>query len=310
MNFWWVNQNQTYKYEVSGGYLWSPKKNKNGAKNPFYDFMTKVAPGDIVFSFCDTYIKAIGVVQGFCESKGKPQEFGIAGDYWSEDGWLVPVIFKELDLIHQVRPKDHIDELRPLLNFEYAPLIPESGNGKQAVYLTKVTPNLAQVLCNLLRIDLESIQTDLFNPEAKADKEEELIKDDPSLTETTKKALINARRGQGKFKNNVAEISNKCFFTGVSDDNFLRASHIKPWAESDNKERLDGNNGLLLVPHIDHLFDKGYITFMSTGALVISSQLPDEVINAYRLFEYKIDRKLNDQQQNYMNYHREHIFKK
>lgn len=310
MNFWWVNQNQTYRHEVPGGYLWSPKKNKNGAKNPFYDFMTKVVPGDIVFSFCDTYIKAIGVIQGSCESKKKPEEFGITGDYWAEDGWLVPVKFKEIDQAHQIRPKDHIEKLRPLLDFEYAPLIQESGNGKQAVYLTKVTPDLAKVLCGLLNINLDAIQEALFNSEAKAEKEEALIKDDPALSETTKKALINARRGQGKFKNNVIEINNKCFFTGLSDINFLIASHIKPWAESDNKERLDGSNGLLLVPHIDHLFDKGYITFMDTGALVISPQLPDEVINMYKLFEYKINRKLNDQQKFYMDYHRNNIFKK
>ena len=310
MKFWWVNQNQTYKYEVPGGYLWSPKKNKNGARNPFYDFMRKVAPGDIVFSFCDTYIKAIGVVQGNCESKKKPQEFGVTGDYWSDDGWFVPVKFKEIAQTQQIRPKDHIEKLRPLLGFEYAPLIQESGNGKQAVYLTKVTPDLAQVLCSLSNINLEAIQEALFNPEAKAEKEEALIKDDLALSETTKKALINARRGKGQFKNNVAEINNKCFFTGLCDINFLRASHIKPWAESDNKERLDGNNGLLLVPHIDHLFDKGYITFMSTGALVISPQLPDEVINTYKLFEYKTDRKFNEQQKLYMDYHRDNIFKK
>lgn len=309
MNFWWVNQNQTYKYEVPGGYLWSPKKNKNGGKNPFYDFMTKVVPGDIVFSFCDTYIKAIGVVQGKCESKGKPAEFNNTGDYWSEDGWLVPVKFKEIDQAQQVRPKDYIDQLRSLLDFKYAPLIKNSGNGKQAVYLTTVTTNLAQALCHLLNIHLEAIQTDLFNPADRADHEENLISDDPSLSETTKKALINARRGQGKFKNNVAEISHKCFVTGISDINFLRASHIKPWAESDNKERLDGNNGLLLAPHIDHLFDKGYITFINTGALVISPQLPDEVISTYRLFEYKTDHNLNKKQEDYMSYHRKYIFK-
>lgn len=310
MNFWWVNQNQTYKYEVTGGYLWSPKKNKNGVRNPFYDFMTKVAPGDIVFSFCDTYIKAIGVVQANCEAKKKPREFGVAGDYWSEDGWYVPITFQEIAEAHQIRPKEYIEELRPLLDFEYAPLIKESGNGKQAVYLTKITFELAQVLSSLANIELEAIRESLFNPEAKAEKEEALIIEDPALSETTKKALINARRGQGKFKSNVAEINHKCFFTGLSDINFLRASHIKPWAESSNKERLDGNNGLLLVPHIDHLFDKGYITFMDSGALIISPQLPDEVINTYQLFEYKTDRRLNEKQKIYMSYHRENIFKK
>ena len=61
MRYWWVNQNQTYRHEVPGGYLWSPKRNRNNGRNPFYDFMREVAPGDAVFSFADTYIKAIGI---------------------------------------------------------------------------------------------------------------------------------------------------------------------------------------------------------------------------------------------------------
>lgn len=54
MRYWWVNQNQTFRQEIEGGYLWSPKRNKNGNRNPFYEFMREVAPGDIVLSFCDT----------------------------------------------------------------------------------------------------------------------------------------------------------------------------------------------------------------------------------------------------------------
>jgi hypothetical protein len=46
MRYWWVNQNQTYKHEVGGGYLWSPKRNANGARNPFYESMREVSPGD------------------------------------------------------------------------------------------------------------------------------------------------------------------------------------------------------------------------------------------------------------------------
>ncbi len=49
MGNWWVNQNQTYKFEVPGGFLWSPKTNKNGSKNQFYDNMALVQPGDLVF---------------------------------------------------------------------------------------------------------------------------------------------------------------------------------------------------------------------------------------------------------------------
>ena len=54
MRYWWVNQNQTYRAEVRGNFMWSPKTNANGARNPFYDNMREVAPGDIVFSFSDS----------------------------------------------------------------------------------------------------------------------------------------------------------------------------------------------------------------------------------------------------------------
>jgi putative restriction endonuclease len=60
MRYWWVNQNQTYRREVQGGYLWSPKHNANGARNPFYESMREVAPGDLIFSFMDTRILELG----------------------------------------------------------------------------------------------------------------------------------------------------------------------------------------------------------------------------------------------------------
>jgi hypothetical protein len=63
MRYWWVNQNQTFRQEIDGGYLWSPKRNKNGNRNPFYEFMREVAPGDIVFSFCDTRVAALGIAR-------------------------------------------------------------------------------------------------------------------------------------------------------------------------------------------------------------------------------------------------------
>ena len=66
MRYWWVNQNQTYRHEVQGGYLWSPKRNANGARNPYYESMREVAPGDLVFSFMDTRILAVGIAQSYC----------------------------------------------------------------------------------------------------------------------------------------------------------------------------------------------------------------------------------------------------
>src|SRR5688572_11250424 len=49
MRYWWVNQNQTYRAEVRGSFMWSPKQNANGARNQFYENMREVSPGDVVF---------------------------------------------------------------------------------------------------------------------------------------------------------------------------------------------------------------------------------------------------------------------
>ena len=64
MEYCWVNQNQTCQFEVPDGYMWSPKSNKDGGYNPFYETMRETKPGDVVFSFKDTFIKAIGIVTG------------------------------------------------------------------------------------------------------------------------------------------------------------------------------------------------------------------------------------------------------
>jgi putative restriction endonuclease len=68
---------------ISGGYLWSPKRNANKARNPFYESMREVAPGDIIFSFRDTRIAALGIARSYCYESPKPTKFGTAASYWS-----------------------------------------------------------------------------------------------------------------------------------------------------------------------------------------------------------------------------------
>jgi hypothetical protein len=67
------------------------------------------------------------------------------------------------------------------------------------------------------------------------------------------------------------QIEQRCRITGVSNPVHLIASHCKPWRDCDNhEERLNGENGLLLTPSIDHLFDRGFIGFEGNGSLIIS----------------------------------------
>ena len=65
-------------------------------------------------------------------------------------------------------------------------------------------------------------------------------------------------------------IERRCRITSVDNPIHLVASHCKPWRDSTNEERLNGENGLLLTPSIDHLFDRGFIGFEDSGRLVIS----------------------------------------
>lgn len=275
MRYWWVNQNQTFKHEFHGGYLWSPKRNANGARNPFYESMREVAPGDLIFSFMDTRIAAIGIAQSYCWESPKPQEFGNAGQNWEDIGWKVKVSFYEL--VYKLRPKDHIDVLRSALPEKYSPLQP-NGNGLQSVYLTEVPRPLAELLIGLIGQEVEPIRIaatavkplpadDLELWEARL---EQRVERDVSIPETDRTAIIRARRGQGLFRDRVGRIETRCRITGVENPAHLVASHCKPWRDATNDERLDGENGLLLTPSIDHLFDRGFIGFEDGGRLIIS----------------------------------------
>ena len=255
MRYWWVNQNQTYKFEVPGGFLWSPKTRADGGRNYFYKTMEEVRPGDLVFSYCDTYIKAIGVVQLSAVTAPKPN-FQSAGSNWYDEGWYVEVEYAELN--NPIKPKDFMDQIRPLLADKYAPL-QENGNGLQGIYLTEISSDFGELLVLLSRADLPTIQHELAPlPEDLSEYEINLeIEARKFEGDLEKIQLTKSRRGQGIFKANVRLIENHCSITGVNNIKHLRASHIKPWAASDNDEKLDGFNGLLLSPHVDHLFDRG-----------------------------------------------------
>ena len=275
MRYWWVNQNQTYRHEVQGGYLWSPKRNANSARNPFYESMREVAPGDLIFSFMDKRILAIGIAQSYCWESPKPLEFGTAGQNWEDIGWKVTVKFTEVE--NKVRPKDHMAVLGPLLPEKYAPLRP-NGNGLQSVYLTELPEAFAEVLMGLIGREVTALRLAArdVKPVPADDLDlwerrlEQQVANDDAIRETDRLAIIRARNGQGLFKDRVSKIEKRCRITGVENPVHLVASHCKPWRDSSNEERLNGENGLLLTPSIDHLFDRGFISFENTGKLIIS----------------------------------------
>jgi hypothetical protein len=237
--------------------------------------MREVTPGDIVFCFVDTFITTIGIVRSYCWESPKP-DFGRAGTNWADVGWRVRVFYTPLT--NQVRPKTHIELLRQFQTGRYAPL-QANGNGNQGLYLTELTLDFAAALIGLIGVEAEAaiaaVQVD--EPMQTGDdldywehRIEETIQDDRTLVATEKEAIIRSRRGQGLFKDRVMQIEDRCRITRVSNPVHLVASHCKPWRDSSNEERLEGENGLLLTPSIDHLFDRGFIGFEGNGNLIIS----------------------------------------
>ena len=318
MRFWWVNQNQTYRHEIPGGYLWSPKRNRRNGRNPFYEFMREVAPGDVIFSFADTYIKAIGIAASHAYESPKPLEFGQAGAYWEKIGWRVDVRFSVLH--GPIKPANHMLQLGPHLPERYAPL-QANGNGLQGVYLTLLPDDFAAVLVDLIgregRIIVDSLRI--------ADRAEaspgiglvewenhqiERVLADREMPDTERQAVVMARRGQGLFKQNVQRIERQCRVTKVDQIEHLRASHCKPWRDSSNTERLDGENGLLLTPDVDHLFDRGFISFEDGGRVLVSPVAHQESLRKMGL-EGALRANVGgftDGQKAFLSFHRESVF--
>ena len=317
--YWWVNQNQTLKQEISGGYMWSPKTKNDGTQNPFYNYMKEVEIGDVIFSFANTYISYIGIATAGVFSSSKPSEFD-DDNIWSNDGWLVPVEYHKLS--KPFRPKNHIKSIKPFLPNKYSPL-QKNGNGNQGVYLTEISPELASQLLDLLEGQVDQIIDLHYQDDADWKKEEAETQTIQNINQrdipnTEKEQLIKSRIGHGRYRRNLQKIESRCRFTGLTDTKYLIHSHIKPWAESDDFEKLDGNNGLLLSPHIDKLFDGGYISFSDDGYILTSTRLNTDVLSLWHIDNLinigAINTsihigKFNNKQKEYLHFHRMHVYK-
>jgi len=128
----------------------------------------------------------------------------------------------------------------------------------------------------------------------------------PVSTERT--AIVASRVGQGYFREESIRIWHTCCVSGFTKESILTASHIKPWRASDNQERLDGYNSLLLVPTYDKLFDRGYIGFDSNGRITISDKIDMDDIRKTGLNEKSRLCMVPDKTMHYLEYHQNYIF--
>lgn len=130
-----------------------------------------------------------------------------------------------------------------------------------------------------------------------------------ALHDTERRAIVKARIGQGEFRDKLMEYwEEACAVTGCGL--LLKASHIKPWSCSNNDERLDVLNGLLLVPNLDSAFDAGIISFDHKGKILISRMLDNRELNKVGIYpELRLRKTPDGRQVKYLEYHRQNIFK-
>lgn len=281
MGYWWVNHKKTGKREIQGGFLWSPKRDRRGRPLRGYDNMELAQPGDVVFSMINAQVGHVGIVQALAETATKPTEFGKAGDDWAREGWKLPVTFQSVP--QPFRPKAQLAQLAPYLPEEYSP-INQDGGGSQNMYLAEISDDLGEVLLGLVGLagQVKPASTpDVSSTEVLTDIQQ--IESDQKLKPTTREQLVKARLGQGVFRNRVLKLHPVCKVTGMADPRLLRASHIKPWRDCTNVERLDGANGIMLSPHIDALFDQGLISFENDGRMLVRADLPSDVLSQWSI---------------------------
>ncbi|AVC42597.1 HNH endonuclease [Achromobacter ruhlandii] len=292
MNFWWVNHSKSYKKELEGGYIWCPQVRPGHVQRIPWLNVAKVRPGDVIISYAKQHVQAIGIaLHAAIDSSPKP---GYAEMGWDVPGWEVSVRWERLPMPFSLQP--YMDTIRTFLAPRNAPLLP-NGNA-QLAYLSAISNEFGRwVLGNV-----ETNEALIVGVSADAELEAQAI---PA---TEKARLYQARIGQGAYRREVLKLEPKCRLTGVSDPGFLVASHIKPWRHSSHAERLDGHNGLMLAPHVDRLFDQGWISFQNNGDLLVR-EAALATLRAWGLPERENVGAFSAQTAEYLQFHREMVFR-
>lgn len=154
-------------------------------------------------------------------------------------------------------------------------------------------------------LDKEGISSDYYPAIFDGNNDVELI----SFEGMNREAVVNVRVNQDIYRRYLLKRYRKCCLCGVSNPSLLVASHIKPWAVSNPSEKADINNGFIMCPNHDKLFDRGFISFEDDGRIIISKELSDEDQEKMSITK-RTKIKLTNENKLYLKYHRENVFKK
>ncbi|MBZ9940153.1 hypothetical protein LB533_03440 [Mesorhizobium sp. BR1-1-13] len=277
MSVWWVNLGERFKAQLAIGALWCPNRSvrEDGtltAPQWHWSIIEGASAGEFVVLARDGRIEGIGIFkQAAIPDTPKPR--GFPEHQWHNMGWLLPTTFV---LFKKRRSRDELTAGLFGEKVLHSPLFNDGqGKGRGAqIYLARVRDTDGIALFERIAeiLDLEQpgwLERSIANASA-----DQAPPEPGSPAATTRKAIIQARVGQGQFRKSLLDMwGGKCCATGLDIADLLVASHIHAWAAASDVEKLDKFNGLLLSPAFDAAFDKGLISLADDGTWLNAASL-------------------------------------
>jgi putative restriction endonuclease len=293
MAYWWVSQQEMFKDQRLGHYLWAPIENE--ARQSYFHWrnMAEVRPGDVIFSYVDGAFPAVGVARSEPYEADRPK--GLNFPEGTAKGRKIDVNYRDFNPPSGLKPV--VEMLAPHLPVKRSPLRHDGSDYDG--YLFALDGRAGRLLLDYLG-----------SPVGQAgDESISAIVLTSGSDMSTRRALAASRMGLGDFRKGVFKIwDGKCAITRSSQPELLKARHIKPWRDSNNEERLDPYNGLLLSPLYDAAFTTGLISFDFSGRLVLSSAVSNFQWDLLGLRRTAWLEHLKEEHQPYLAYHRQQVF--
>ncbi|NOH40128.1 HNH endonuclease [Vibrio coralliilyticus] len=304
MAYYWVNLGVSYKEVRDHNFLWAPSHTytEKGEKTvkPGWKHVPHVKRGDVVI--CHENKRVIYIAQATKNAYPAPRPESRTFDEWKKDGYKIEVDLTILDTpVPNELFKHRIIER---LNSKCDPLLFNVEANATQNYMVAIPDEVAAiVLSSLDKSQLIEFKVPPIKRNSSKGKARKMRK---ATKGGVRKAKVNARVGQGAFRDEVLEMWNyTCPVTKVNIPSLLIASHIVPWIMSEDDEKIDGYNGLPLAPNVDKLFDKGLISFTDDGVLLRSKSLPVVTLNSMGIKENTKVSGLTKEHAFYLGKHRE-----
>ncbi|MRG54204.1 hypothetical protein GF108_01225 [Phyllobacterium sp. SYP-B3895] len=298
MSIWWVNLGQRFKEQKTASALWCPnktvRKSRLTAPQWHWSLITEIRQGEFIVLSRKGWIEGIAIAsQSAIPDQPKPDGFP-SGDQWHDFGWLLPVAFV---LFRSSRRRSELTAGLFQEKVKHSPLHNRSADGEgrgRQIYLSQLMDGDGAPLFKRIAAILDIEQPGWFDKAHHVAPLYEPAAGNDTIPPTTRGVLTQARIGQGKFREQLKRMWNaRCCATGLDIQELLVASHIHPWSLSNDKERLDPYNGLLLSAAYDAAFDEGLITIDETGAWqIVAPYLTDDQLRRAgldRLNEFPVE---------------------